>query len=60
MDKRLPAIEEWLRRALSEAQEEGYERVILNCRENNIAAVSLYTEVGFRIGDVSSAYVKRL
>lgn len=49
-----------LNRALSEAQEEGYERVILNCRKNNIAAVSLYTEVGFRIGDVSSAYVKRL
>lgn len=49
-----------LNRALSEAQEEGYKRVILNCRENNIAAVSLYTEVGFRTGDVSSAYVKRL
>ncbi|MDE2722814.1 MAG: GNAT family N-acetyltransferase, partial [Gemmatimonadota bacterium] len=46
--------------ALSEAQEEGYKRVILNCRENNIAAVSLYIRVGFRIGDVSSAYVKRL
>ena len=49
-----------LNRALSEAQVEGYKRVILNCRENNIAAVSLYTRVGFRIGDVSSAYVKRL
>ena len=48
-----------LNRALSEAHEEGYERVILNCRENNIAAVSLYAEVGFRTGDVSSAYVKK-
>lgn len=49
-----------LHQALVEMQKEGYKRTVLNCREKNTIALTLYRTTGYSTGEVSHAYYKRL
>lgn len=49
-----------LTHALYEMHTEDYTRAVLNCREKNTKALSLYQTTGYKITDTSSAYIKNI